>query len=81
MDTINQKHSGKIFQIHVSQGGVPKRAVPSTSISIDGLAGDLQQNLLVHGGPDRAVCIYSLERIQALQVEGHPIYPGAIGKT
>ncbi len=81
MDTINQQHSDRTFQIHVSQGGVPKRAVPSTSISIDGLAGDLQHNLMVHGGPDRAACIYSLERIQALQADEHPIYPEAIGEN
>ena len=81
MGTINSPRSGRIFQINISNGGVPKRAVPSAYISINGLVGDLQRNLQVHGGPDRAVCIYSLERIQSLQAEGHPIYPGAIGEN
>src|SRR5690606_6700146 len=34
-----------------------------------------------HGGPDRAVCVYALELIEALQDEGHPIVPGAIGEN
>jgi hypothetical protein len=28
---------------------------------------------------DRAVCLFSLERIEALRSEGHSITPGAIG--
>jgi MOSC domain-containing protein YiiM len=34
-----------------------------------------------HGGPERALCLYSLERLQALQAEGHPIFAGAIGEN
>jgi len=81
MDTITPLRSGRIFQINISNGGVPKRAVPPAVISINGLVGDLQRNLRVHGGPDQAVCIYSLERIQSLQAEMHPLYPGAIGEN
>lgn len=32
-------------------------------------------------GAKRALCIYSLERILALQEEGHPIFPGATGEN
>lgn len=46
-----------------------------------GLEGDRQRDLRYHGGPERAVCLYSLERILALQAEGHPIFPGAAGET
>lgn len=81
MGTNKPRRSGRVFQINVSNGGVPKRAVPSVAITKNGLVGDLQRNLRVHGGPDRAVCIYSLERIQSLQAEGHPIYPGAVGEN
>lgn len=70
-----------IFQINVSQGGVPKLARPQALVTPDGVEGDRQRNLEVHGGPERAVCLYSLERIMALQAEGHPIYPGAIGEN
>ncbi len=70
-----------IFQINVSQGGVPKLARPQVLVTPDGVEGDRQRNLDVHGGPERAVCLYSLELIMALQAEGHPIYPGAIGEN
>jgi len=70
-----------IFQINASPGGVPKLAVSRGEITIEGLAGDRQRNRDVHGGPERALCLYSLERILALQREGHPIYPGAVGEN
>ena len=71
----------RIFQINVSEGGVPKLPVQQTRITAGGLEGDKQKHLKFHGGPLRAVCLYSLERIQALQAEGHPIFPGATGEN
>lgn len=73
--------SPHIFQINVSAGGVPKRSSAAAWISTQGVEGDHQRNQEVHGGPLRAVCLYSLENILALQEEGHPIYPGAIGEN
>lgn len=70
-----------IFQINLSQGGVPKLAVSRGEITFEGLADDRQSSRDVHGGPERALCLYSLERILALQREGHPIFPGAIGEN
>src|SRR4030067_3548339 len=72
---------GWIFQINTSNGGVPKFSRGLAEITFDGLVGDLQRNLDVHGGPERALCLYSLERILALQAEGHPIYPGSAGEN
>jgi MOSC domain-containing protein YiiM len=46
-----------------------------------GIEGDVQRNRRLHGGPDRAVCLFSLERIRALQAEGHPIAPGSVGEN
>lgn len=74
--------AGRIFQISVSpQGGVPKLAIPRVEVGTEGLTGDWQQDRKHHGGPDRAVCLFSLERILALQEEGHPIFPGAAGEN
>lgn len=70
-----------LHQISVSNGGVPKLAVPQARVTKDGVKGDRQRNLEVHGGPDRAVCVYSLEIIEALRKEGHPIAPGAAGEN
>ena len=68
-------------QISVSAGGVPKRAVPAARVTARGIEGDVQRNRRLHGGPDRAVCLFSLEHIRALQTEGHPILPGSIGEN
>jgi MOSC domain-containing protein YiiM len=43
--------------------------------------GDKQNDLEYHGGPTRAVCLFSLEKIEALQREGHPIQPGTTGEN
>ena len=71
----------RIFQINISNGGVPKLAVQSAQILEFGVAGDKQSNTVVHGGPDRAVCLYSLERLIELQNEGHPVFPGSLGEN
>jgi MOSC domain-containing protein YiiM len=71
----------RIHQINISDGGVPKLSVPQARITKSGVEGDRQRSLLFHGGPDRAVCLFSLEVIEALQAEGHPIKPGACGEN
>ena len=71
----------RVFQISVSNGGVPKHAVHEAGISAAGVEGDRQNNTQNHGGPDRAVCLFSLERIMALQEEGHHIFPGSTGEN
>jgi MOSC domain-containing protein YiiM len=70
-----------LHQISVSDGGVPKLPVPEARITVNGVAGDRQRNLEAHGGPDRAVCLFSLEVIEALQAEGHSIKPGSSGEN
>ncbi len=73
--------TGKILHIHVSDGGVPKLPLDKVEITTDGLVGDRQKNLKYHGGPDRAVCLWSQEIITTLQSEGHPIGPGSTGEN
>ncbi len=70
-----------IVQINLSGGGVPKRAVIRALVTSSGLEGDSQAHPKVHGGPERALCLYSLERILELQREGHPVFPGALGEN
>jgi MOSC domain-containing protein YiiM len=50
-------------------------------VSLSGLAGDSHNDLIGHGGPERAVCIFCVERIRELQQEGHPIEPGTAGEN
>ena len=70
-----------VHQVSLSDGGVPKEAVLSAVITSDGLTGDRQRNRKYHGGKDRAVCLYSLEVIEALRAEGHSIGPGSCGEN
>ena len=72
---------GRVVQINVSPGGVPKLPVATARVTPDGLEGDGHRDLEHHGGPERALCLFSLEQISALQAEGHPVTPGAIGEN
>ena len=70
-----------VHQINVSDGGVPKRPVLEAVIATTGVAGDRQRNLKFHGGPDRALCLFSQELIERLQDEGHSIEAGSTGEN
>jgi MOSC domain-containing protein YiiM len=72
---------GRIFQLNVSKGGVPKLAVRDAVLTAEGLEGDRQRDRRYHGGPLRALCLFPLERILELQAEGHPIFPGSTGEN
>lgn len=72
---------GRIFQLNVSNGGVPKLAVREAALTAKGLEGDRQRDLRYHGGPERALCLFALERVLELQAEGHPIFPGSAGEN
>jgi len=79
---VNEKTGdGSVAFINRSDGGVPKLHVPSAHVSVNGLESDRQRNQRFHGGPERALCLYSLELISELQREGHPIFPGSIGEN
>jgi MOSC domain-containing protein YiiM len=73
--------SGTVHSINTSNGGVPKFSRAWAQIHVSGVEGDRQEDRRYHGGPDRAVCLYSLDLIEALQGEGHPIMPGTIGEN
>jgi MOSC domain-containing protein YiiM len=73
--------TGSVAAINVSSGGVPKRRVSGAQVSRSGLVNDAQDDKKNHGGPERAVCLYALERIRSLQMEGHPIDIGTAGEN
>jgi len=72
---------GILVSINISKGGVPKRPLPACAVTAGGLQGDRQRDLEYHGGPIRAVSLYSQDLIEALQAEGHPISAGTIGEN
>jgi MOSC domain-containing protein YiiM len=71
----------RVESINVSDGGVPKRPIQSARITREGVEGDRQRDLRFHGGPERAVTLFSSERIDLLRAEGHPITAGSTGEN
>ena len=72
---------GRVESINTSRGGVPKASAFEALVTERGIDGDRQRDLRFHGGPDRAVVLFSLEVIRALQHEGHPITVGSTGEN
>jgi len=72
---------GRLVQVNVSDGGVPKLAVEVARITRNGVEGDRQHAETVHGGPHRAISILGIEAIRRVASEGHPIRPGTTGEN
>ena len=73
--------TGRVAQVNVSPGGVPKHSVPDAEIRVEGLLGDGHRDREHHGGPERAVCLYAMELIEGLRAEGHTVDPGSLGEN
>lgn len=71
-----------LAQLNISSGGMPKRPIASANVTVQGVAGDRQKNRKFHGGPDRAICIYSEELYAWLRDEqGIEVSNGDIGEN
>jgi MOSC domain-containing protein YiiM len=70
-----------LYQINSSPGGLPKLPVLEAWVSVEGMDGDRHRNRVLHGGPDRALCLFSFEVLKTLQQEGHTVYAGASGEN
>ena len=74
--------SGSVVGLFVApNGGVPKSEVSNLLAREHGCIGDKQNDLKHHGGPNRAVCLFSSEVLSELSSEGHPIFPGSVGEN
>ena len=73
---------GRIHQVNVSPGGVPKLPVARTWVDRLGLQGDGHtEPEPMHGGVLQAVSIYSLEALGRVAADGHQAFPGAYGEN
>ena len=72
---------GRVEQLNVSNGGVPKRPVPEFEVGRRGPLNDHQRFRRHHGRVWQALCLWSAEVIEALQAEGHPIGYGSAGEN
>lgn len=78
-----ERHTGAphILQLSRSGGGVPKLPILSARVSELGIEGDAHNDTKNHGGPERALCLYAIEIIEALAAEGHAVAAGATGEN
>lgn len=72
---------GRIVQVSMSRGGAPKLPVDVARVTTEGIVGDLHLDTQNHGGPMRALCLFTVEEVERLAGEGHPIFPGAVGEN
>ena len=72
---------GSVAQLNVSGGGVPKTPIDEAVVGHRGVVGDRQATRRHHGRPWQALCLWSLEVIEGLQAEGHPIAAGSAGEN
>jgi len=70
-----------LFQISVSDGGMPKLPIESVEVTAEGVAGDWQKNRKYHGGPDRAVCLFSVELYDWLRTRDIDLPAGSVGEN
>ena len=69
-----------IYQINVSKGIIPKQPIKEAFVRLEGILGDKHEPG-ISGGPDKALCLFSLQEINKLKAEGHPIVPGSTGEN
>lgn len=72
---------GELASINTSRGGVPKVPVLEAEVDRSGVRGDRQANRRHHGRPWQALSLWSLDVIEALRAEGHPVSPGSCGEN
>jgi len=71
-----------LVQINVSNGGMPKTALAEGArVTKDGVEGDWQNDRRYHGGPDRAICIFSEELYAWLREQGIDLANGSVGEN
>lgn len=73
--------TGRVAHLNIGAGGVPKGPVDAFSVTWSGPTGDRQHTRRHHGRPFQALCLWSLDVIESLQAEGHPIGPGSAGEN
>lgn len=79
--SVAPKDEGRVVGLQRSGGGVPKLPVDHVPVLLSGMEGDWQRDRRHHGGPDRALCLYSSDLIAVLAAEGHPIAAGTAGEN
>ncbi|MBC8106126.1 MAG: MOSC domain-containing protein [Anaerolineae bacterium] len=61
--------TGTLAQLNVSPGGMPKLPILAARVTVEGVPGDWQKDRRYHGGPDRAICLFSEELYNWLRAD------------
>lgn len=73
--------SGAVLAVCLGPGGIPKDAVEEAEVRAEGLVGD-KHRFHLHGGSNRAVCLFALEDYRSLRIDGVQAEPpGAFGEN
>ena len=71
-----------IFQINISEkGGKPKYPIHDGYVIEIGIQGDKQRNPDKHGGTEKALSLFSLEKLLEIQKEGIAMFAGGMGEN
>ena len=73
--------NGRIVQVSISEGGVPKRPILLGLVTEEGVDGDRHAHPQFHGGPRQALLLIASEIIEDLKAAGWPLFPGALGEN
>jgi MOSC domain-containing protein YiiM len=69
-----------IVQVAASQGGVPKTALSSATVTESGIIGDAWRHPF-HGSRRKAILLITLEGIDEINANGFALFPGALGEN
>lgn len=72
---------GRVVQINVSRGGVPKLPVAEAVVTPLGLEGDACAHPQIHGGRRQALLVIAREAVDAMAAAGYPVSYGSLGEN
>jgi MOSC domain-containing protein YiiM len=73
--------SGRVIQVSMSRGGIPKHAIGQAHAGPLGLEGDGHAQPQFHGGPRQALLLITQEGIEELNAAGFPLQAGTLGEN
>lgn len=73
--------SGIVHQLSIGPGGFPNHPVESAEVTKEGVVGDKVRHPKIHGRPDQAICLYSLEDLEKIKEKGFDLFPGAVAEN
>ena len=79
--TTTAELTGTVHQINISGGGVPKSPIDNATVNRRGLETDRHADRRHHGRPFQALSLWSVEVIEELAGQGHPIASGLGGEN